>query len=594
MSAPTAGRGVRARRCGTAHRRLAPPGTFRRPRPGRGGAPPSVPAELRIPVGLPRGPRVVREVLGEHLESFLEAVEESGSTVPDFVRKELRAMEHCSDFTAGFVRLVCDTCKGPRVVPLCCKGRICPTCAGRRMSEGAAHLVDRVPPPVKVRQWVLTFPGRLAVRLAFDASLAAAVTRIFALALSGWQISRAPFPSPSSPPRRNRHTGSIAFVQRSTDSLSCYFHLHVLAPEGIYLSSDRTLAVEFAPQPAPTPTEVADLLSRYVTRVSRLLRRRGVGELIDDEVPETTQLLLRCANAPGRRRTTSAPTPPRRTPNPLCISHAGFQLHASTTVASTDEAGRERLCRYLKRPALAAGRLTRLPNGDILVRLKRKRRSGVTEWTFEPHAFIARLAALIPTALPHYPILRRFFFCLALSRLRRPRPAGLLTPSASGSRQTGNNAVGRPPSTGLAARHPGLPLRRQASHHRRPHPTRDRGHRPRSDDPLDPGPEASDHPAESLTVPPSKTSCSPRRTATRPSHPLVSTRLGPPDRPARHRTAYAWPQHRRTSTYGTTVQAGARHAQPAPDSRELLQLTASFPLPSPSACDRYSSAPDPW
>ena len=52
-------------------------------------------------MGLPRGPSVVREVVGEHLDSFLESVEESGSTVPSFVRKELRALEHCSDFTAG-------------------------------------------------------------------------------------------------------------------------------------------------------------------------------------------------------------------------------------------------------------------------------------------------------------------------------------------------------------------------------------------------------------------------------------------------------------------------------------------------------------
>lgn len=34
----------------------------------------------------------------------------------------------------------------------------CPSCAGRRMNEQAAHLVDRVLPHVPYRQWVLTLP----------------------------------------------------------------------------------------------------------------------------------------------------------------------------------------------------------------------------------------------------------------------------------------------------------------------------------------------------------------------------------------------------------------------------------------------------
>ena len=41
----------------------------------------------------------------------------------------------------------------------------CPSCMGRRMAEGAALLVDHVLPAVGYRQWVLSFPGPLAVRL---------------------------------------------------------------------------------------------------------------------------------------------------------------------------------------------------------------------------------------------------------------------------------------------------------------------------------------------------------------------------------------------------------------------------------------------
>ncbi len=43
------------------------------------------------------------------------------------------------------------------------------------MAEGAALLVDHVLPAVGYRQWVLSFPGPMAVRLGYDAPLLAAI-----------------------------------------------------------------------------------------------------------------------------------------------------------------------------------------------------------------------------------------------------------------------------------------------------------------------------------------------------------------------------------------------------------------------------------
>jgi hypothetical protein len=61
-----------------------------------------------------------------------------------------------------------------------CKGRgVCPSCNGRRMAQTAAHLVDRVIPPVPVRQWVISVPKRLRCFLADRQSAVAALTRIF-------------------------------------------------------------------------------------------------------------------------------------------------------------------------------------------------------------------------------------------------------------------------------------------------------------------------------------------------------------------------------------------------------------------------------
>src|SRR5438128_7942932 len=56
---------------------------------------------------------------------------------------------------------------------------MCPSCGGRRMAETAAHLVDRVPPHVPMRQWVLSVPHGLRHRMAYDAELLSPVMRIF-------------------------------------------------------------------------------------------------------------------------------------------------------------------------------------------------------------------------------------------------------------------------------------------------------------------------------------------------------------------------------------------------------------------------------
>jgi hypothetical protein len=87
-------------------------------------------------------------------------------------------------FTNGFVHLKCDRCDHGFVVAFSCKNRgVCSSCAGRRMANAAAHLVDRVLPNVPVRQWVLSLPFELRRLVAFDAKVLSAVSRIFSSAV---------------------------------------------------------------------------------------------------------------------------------------------------------------------------------------------------------------------------------------------------------------------------------------------------------------------------------------------------------------------------------------------------------------------------
>jgi hypothetical protein len=61
---------------------------------------------------------------------------------------------------------------------------------GRRMSEGAANLVDHVLPDVPIRQFVLTLLFPLRFPLAFDGKLRGQVLRLFTDSVSGWSRKR--------------------------------------------------------------------------------------------------------------------------------------------------------------------------------------------------------------------------------------------------------------------------------------------------------------------------------------------------------------------------------------------------------------------
>jgi hypothetical protein len=66
---------------------------------------------------------------------------------PAYVERELYDYLQCGILAYGFVRLGCDTCKHEMLLAFSCKRRgFCPSCAGRRMAQTAAHLVEQVIP----------------------------------------------------------------------------------------------------------------------------------------------------------------------------------------------------------------------------------------------------------------------------------------------------------------------------------------------------------------------------------------------------------------------------------------------------------------
>lgn len=135
------------------------------------------------PPYLPRRPTetVLYGLVREHLTSFLaHAREHYDGGLPKYVEAELRAYLSCGLYSAGFSRAHCDACGHDLLVAFSCKSRTaCPSCAGRRMANTAAAIVDRVlPDNVPVRQYVLTLPYELRRLAAFKADVLTAIGRI--------------------------------------------------------------------------------------------------------------------------------------------------------------------------------------------------------------------------------------------------------------------------------------------------------------------------------------------------------------------------------------------------------------------------------
>jgi hypothetical protein len=75
---------------------------------------------------------------------------------------------------------------------------------------------------------------------------------------------------------------------------------------------------------------------------------------------------------------------------------SGFSLHAGVAAGADEQAKRERLCRYITRPAIAERRLSLTDTGQVRYTLKTPWTDGTTQVFFEPLDFMARLAALVP------------------------------------------------------------------------------------------------------------------------------------------------------------------------------------------------------
>src|SRR6266699_3038185 len=134
------------------------------------------------------------KVIADHLETFLTSLDADPDAkgLPAYVQREFYTYLQCGILAHGFLRMGCDTCQKEVLVAFSCKRRgFCPSCAGRRMAQTAAHLVECVIPWVPTRQWVVSVPVPLRYWMAASQDLTAKVHTIIRTTIGQYYVNQA-------------------------------------------------------------------------------------------------------------------------------------------------------------------------------------------------------------------------------------------------------------------------------------------------------------------------------------------------------------------------------------------------------------------
>jgi len=108
------------------------------------------------------------------------------------VQRTLYDSLQCGILAHGFLRLGCDTCHKELLLAFSCKRRgFGPSCAGRRMAQTVAHLVEQVIPWGPTRPWVVSVPIPLRYWMAASQELTVQVHTIMRTTIGQYYVNQA-------------------------------------------------------------------------------------------------------------------------------------------------------------------------------------------------------------------------------------------------------------------------------------------------------------------------------------------------------------------------------------------------------------------
>ena len=203
-------------------------------------------------------------------------------------------------------------------------------------------------------------------------------------------------------------SGAVTLIRRLGSAANLNIHLYGLVLDGVYRCGTEG-APEFVEVPAPTDETLQAVLHKIITRMMKLLTRRGVlveedgsTYMADDDGDSDEARVLRPLQAAactyriafgpraGQKVLTLQGAMPRESDfnQTLCADNNGFSLHAAVRCAADDRQALEQLCRYITCPALANERVQTNAAGQVVLKLKTAWRDGTTHLGVSPMGFI--------------------------------------------------------------------------------------------------------------------------------------------------------------------------------------------------------------
>ncbi len=193
------------------------------------------------------------------------------------------------------------------------------------MAETAALLSDEVFLDVPLRQWAISFPFPLRYLFAAHLQAMGKVLRIVYRTIATHRYSL-----------MDGATGAVTLIQRFGSALKVNIHFHILFLDGVYVCRENR-PPGFLRVKAPDKSTLEELVQLIRQRVGRCLERQG---LLEQGAENAWLERLAKAN--------------------------GFSLHAGVSCEGHQKDKRERLCRYIARPAVAVPRLSLSSTGKVL------------------------------------------------------------------------------------------------------------------------------------------------------------------------------------------------------------------------------------
>lgn len=363
--------------------------------------------------------RIVRENYSKVINNLERSHIEEGAcstSLPFYIKKEFKKYLECGVLSKGFIRLHCPSCNSNKLVAYSCKCRgICPSCGARRMSNTAAHLVDKVLPIGAIRQWVLSLPFRIRYLLAYNSDLLSSLLGIYFRAVSSYYTLQA-----KKDGIKKSKTAAVTFIQRFGGSLNSNIHFHTLFSDGVFYENNKKTMV-FLKIKAPSTKQVEEINKKVIKRFIRSLQSYGLLEkeldggenynekddgnsLLHEAFLSSLQGQIGWGAKKGKKvqRLGTLRDVSWQPKLGLRTSYIdGFSLHANVAIKGGNREGLEKLCRYVGRPALVNSRITEDGSGGIVYELRNPYTDGTTHLRFTKEEFIEKLIALIPPPRVH-------------------------------------------------------------------------------------------------------------------------------------------------------------------------------------------------